>query len=83
MALLPALISGGIGIGEAVSAPGAPPAPTLPKTPTITPQQIDQAQMAVASSGANTQAATGQGLSPTYNADAINQLINQQYGTPG
>ena len=57
-----------------------PPTPTtLPQAPTITPIQMQQAGQQAQVSGANTQANTGQGLSPSAQASLIDQL----YGTPG
>ena len=66
-------------IANDVSKPPATPTPTLPQAPTLTPQQIQQASQQTAGAGANTQATTGQGLSPTAQASLLDQL----YGTPG
>ena len=80
-------IFGGVGAGTAVgnavytdvNKPSTPTTPTLPQAPSITPQQMSQAQQSVAGSGANAQASTGQGLSPSAQA----ALVDQLYGTPG
>lgn len=76
------LAGAGLGIGEGIDnlVKGSPTTPATPPTlPTITPQQMQQAGQTAQVSGANTQANTGQGLSPSAQA----ALIDQLYGTPG
>lgn len=83
LALLPAII-GAAGLGEgiysAVSQPGPQKPPIVtPSTPAPSPTQIQQGTSAAQTSDANSQANTGQGLSP----GAIAALQDQLYQTPG
>jgi hypothetical protein len=71
--------SAGAGIATALSSKPAAPTNTPPIFPSLTQNQMTQAQQAVGGSAANAQASTGQGLSPSAQA----ALVDQLYGTPG
>ena len=77
------LAGAGTAIGSTIAnSVGGPPTsttPTTPTLPTLTPQQMQQASQQATTAGANSQANTGQGLSPS----AQSALIDQLYGTPG
>jgi hypothetical protein len=70
-----AITTGFGGSNQTGGTPPAPPKPTAPQTALNNPNEA----AAVSQSSANTQAQTGQGLSPGASA----ALIDQLYKTPG